>query len=162
MQSIVPNLWFDNNAEEAVDYYCSVFKNSSKGAVLYYDEVSSETAQMPVGSVLTIEFELNGQEFVALNGGPMFKFTEAVSFAVMCDTQEEVDYYWNALTADGGEESMCGWLKDKFGLSWQITPKKLIEMISSSDKAKAGRAMAAMMQMRKIDIAQVESAYHGS
>ncbi len=137
---ITPFLWFDSNAEEAVDFYLSVFDNSRR-----LGEMRTE------GKILTISFELDGQRLTALNGGPMFKFNEAVSFAVRCDSQEEVDYYWSKLTA-GGEEVQCGWLKDKFGLSWQIVPARLPELIKNP------KAMQAMMQMKKLDIAELERA----
>ena len=154
MQKITPFLWFDNNAEEAMKFYTSVFKNSKIGKVSKYPEGSPG----PAGSVMTGSIQIEGQEFVLLNGGPVFKFTEAISFVVTTDSQEETDYYWNKLTADGGKESDCGWLKDKFGLSWQITPKALIDLLSSSDKQKAARVMAAMMTMQKIDIAALQRA----
>jgi predicted 3-demethylubiquinone-9 3-methyltransferase (glyoxalase superfamily) len=153
-QKIVPFFWFDGDAEEAVELYTSLFPNSRKLSESRYPEDSPGTA----GSVMTISFELFGQEFVALNGGPEFKPNEAMSLMVRCDSQEEVDKYWNALTANGGEESMCGWLKDKFGFSWQITPNRLMELVSDPDKEKAQRAMKAMLEMRKIDIAKIEEA----
>jgi predicted 3-demethylubiquinone-9 3-methyltransferase (glyoxalase superfamily) len=144
---ITPFLWFDSNAEEAVEYYLTVFKNSRR-----LDEVrNTDGKQASKGSILTIAFELDGQKFTALNGGPHFKFTEAVSFVVRCDTQEEVDYYWSRLSA-GGTESQCGWLKDKFGLSWQIVPARLPDLI------KHPKAMEAMMKMVKLDIAELERA----
>jgi predicted 3-demethylubiquinone-9 3-methyltransferase (glyoxalase superfamily) len=161
MQKITPFLWFDSNAEEAVNFYASVFKNSKVGKVTRYDESSSKAAGRPEGSVMTMEFELEGQNFVAINGGPHFKFTEAVSFVVDCGSQEEVDYFWEKLTAEGGQESQCGWLKDKYGLSWQITPRVLIEMIGDKDPQKAHRVMEAMLQMKKIDIATLKRAYDG-
>ena len=161
MQKITPFLWFDNNAEEAVNFYVSVFKDSKVGKVTRYDEASSKAAGRPEGSVMTIEFQLAGQNFTAINGGPHFKFTEAVSFVVDCESQQEVDYFWDKLTADGGQESQCSWLKDKFGLSWQITPRILIEMISDKDPQKAQRVMEAMLQMKKIDIATLKRAYDG-
>lgn len=145
-QSITPYLWFDGNAGEAIDFYCSVFKDSKNLGL----------NQLPDGRVMGGSFELNGQRFIALNGGPMFKFTEAVSFYISCETQEEVDYYWEKLTADGGEESMCGWLKDKYGLSWQVVPKALERALYNSDPAKANRAMQAMMKMKKIVISELE------
>ena len=154
-QKITPFLWFDNQAEEAAKFYTSVFKNSRMLRISRYGEGSPG----PVGSVMTAEFTLDGQEFVALNGGPHFKFTEAVSFVVNCETQEEVDYFWQKLTADGGQESMCGWLKDKFGLSWQIVPRILNEMLLDKDPAKAKRAMQAMLQMKKIDISKLKKAF---
>ena len=157
LHKIKPFLWFDKEAEEAAKYYCSVFKNSKMLDVQRYPEGSPA----PAGSVMIASFELEGIQFVALNAGPQFKFTEAISFAVSTETQEETDYYWNKLTADGGQESACGWLKDKFGLSWQITPKRLIDLISSKDKATATRVMQAMMTMHKIDIATLERAANG-
>lgn len=153
-QKIVPFLWFDGDAEKAVELYTSLFPNSKKLEESRYGEEGPGTP----GSVMTINFELFGQEFVALNGGPEFKPTEALSLMVRCDSQEEVDKYWNALTANGGEESMCGWLKDKFGFSWQITPNRLMELISDPDKEKAHRAFHAMLQMQKIDLAKIEEA----
>lgn len=154
MQKITPMLWFDNNAEEAMNLYTSIFKDSKIGRVTRY----GKTGPGPEGGVMTAEFELFGQKFVALNAGPLFKFTEAVSFVVNCESQQEVDYYWNKLTENGGQESQCGWLKDKFGLSWQITPAVLIKLTADPDPKKAGRAMQAMMQMKKIDIAKIEAA----
>jgi predicted 3-demethylubiquinone-9 3-methyltransferase (glyoxalase superfamily) len=161
MQKITPFLWFDNQAEEAAKFYTSVFKNSKVGKNLRYDEASAKAAGRPVGSVLTIEFEIEGQKFTALNGGPEFKFNESVSFVVNCETQEEVDYFWEKLTADGGQESACGWLKDKFGLSWQVTPTVLIGMLNDKDPKKAERVMKAMMQMHKIEINKLKAAYAG-
>ena len=151
-------LWFDHNAEEAVNFYCSVFKNSSVKKTARYGEEGQDTTHMEPGTVMTIEFEVNGQSFLALNAGPVFKFNEAGSFIIYCKDQEEVDYYWNKLTADGGQESQCGWLKDKFGLSWQVTPTILPQIFGGSDKQKAERAMKAMMQMKKIDVAALENA----
>ena len=161
MQKITPFLWFDNQAEEAAKFYTTIFKNSKIGKILRYDEAAAKAAGGPVGSVLTIEFEIEGQKFTALNGGPQFKFNESVSFVVNCETQEEVDYFWEKLTADGGKESACGWLKDKFGLSWQITPRVLIEMLQDKDAEKAGRVMKAMLEMAKIDIKKLKEAYAG-
>jgi len=154
-------LWFDHQAEEAAKFYTSVFKNSKVGKILRYDEATAKAAGGPVGSVLTIEFEIEGQKFTALNGGPQFKFNESVSFVVYCQTQDEVDYFWQKLTADGGQESECGWLRDKFGLSWQVTPTVLIEMLHDKDPKKSGRVMNAMMQMQKIDISKLKAAYAG-
>lgn len=148
MQKITPFLWFDGNAEEAMNFYLSVFKNSK--------QVS--TMPGPGGTVMGVTFELDGLEFIALNAGPMFKFNEAVSFFIKAETQEEIDYYWQRLTADGGEESMCGWLKDKFGLSWQVVPSLLGELLGHQDRDKAGRAMQAMLKMKKIIIADLENA----
>jgi len=161
MQKITPFLWFDDQAEQAAKFYTSVFKNSKVGRILRYDETSAKTAGRPAGSVLTIEFEIGGQKFTALNGGPQFKFNESVSFVVNCETQNEVDYFWEKLTAGGGQESECGWLKDKFGLSWQITPTVLIDMLNDKDPKKAGRVMKAMMQMQKIEINKLKAAYAG-
>lgn len=161
MQKITPFLWFDHQAEEAAKFYTSVFKNSKVGRILRYDEATAKAAGGPVGSVLTIEFEIEGQKFTALNGGPQFKFNESVSFVVYCQTQAEVDYFWQKLTADGGQESECGWLRDKFGLSWQVTPTVLIEMLQDKDPKKSERVMNAMMQMQKIDISKLKAAYAG-
>jgi predicted 3-demethylubiquinone-9 3-methyltransferase (glyoxalase superfamily) len=161
MQKITPFLWFDDQAEDAVKFYNSIFKDSTIGRILRYTEEAAETTGLPVGSVLTIEFEIEGQKFVALNGGPQFKFNESVSFVVNCETQEEVDYFWTKLTANGGEESACGWLKDKFGLSWQITPTVLIDMLHDANLEKSGRVMQAMLQMQKIDIEKLKAAYAG-
>ena len=161
MQKITPFLWFDRQAEEAAKFYTSVFKNSKVGKILRYDEASAKAAGGPVGSVVTIEFEIEGQKFTALNGGPDFKFNESISFVVNCDTQKEVDYFWEKLTADGGQESQCGWLKDKFGVSWQVTPTVLIEMLHDKDAKKSERVMNAMMQMQKIDIEKLQAAYAG-
>jgi predicted 3-demethylubiquinone-9 3-methyltransferase (glyoxalase superfamily) len=161
MQKITPFLWFDHQAEEAAKFYTSVFKNSKVGRILRYDEASAKGAGRPVGSVLTIEFEIAGQKFTALNGGPEFKFNESISFVVNCETQNEVDYFWEKLMADGGQESQCGWLKDKFGVSWQITPTVLIDMLNDKDAKKAERVMKAMMQMQKIDIKTLKDAYAG-
>jgi predicted 3-demethylubiquinone-9 3-methyltransferase (glyoxalase superfamily) len=157
----MPFLWFDNQAEEAAKFYASVFKNSKIGRTLRYDEASAKAAGRPAGSVLTVEFEIEGQKFTALNGGPQFKFNESVSFVVNCKTQEEVDYFWEKLTAGGGQESECGWLKGKFGLSWQVTPTVLIEMLHDKDPKKAERVMKAMMQMQKIEINKLKAAYAG-
>jgi predicted 3-demethylubiquinone-9 3-methyltransferase (glyoxalase superfamily) len=163
MRKITPFLWFDGQAENAVKFYTSIFKDSKVGRTLRYsEEVSKVSASgQSAGSVLTIEFEIEGQKFVALNGGPQFQFNESVSFVVNCKTQKEVDYYWQKLTAGGGEESACGWLKDKFGLSWQITPTVLIDMLHDKDADKAERVMQAMLQMQKIEIAKLKAAYEG-
>lgn len=157
-QKITPFLWFDKNAEEAVNLYTSIFPNSKIITTTRYNSEGAKAAHMPEGTVMTMSFQLEGQNFTAINGGPIFKFTEAISFVVNCDSQEEVDNYWNKLTANGGQESQCGWLKDKFGLSWQIVPKQLIELISSKEGAKAKRAMHAMLQMKKIDIKTIQEA----
>jgi predicted 3-demethylubiquinone-9 3-methyltransferase (glyoxalase superfamily) len=158
MQKITPFLWFNDNAEEAMNFYTSIFKNSKIGKVTRYDEAGSKAAGRPKGSVMTASFNLEGQEFIALNGGPIFKFTEAVSFVVNCETQKEVDYYWEKLT-EGGEESQCGWLKDKFGLSWQIVPTILSQLLSDPDPQKSRNAMQAMLQMKKLDIAKLQEAF---
>jgi predicted 3-demethylubiquinone-9 3-methyltransferase (glyoxalase superfamily) len=157
VQKITPFLWFDNNAEEAVKFYTSIFGNAKIGKVMR----NGDNGPGPKGSVLVMDFELEGQQFNALNGGPMYKFTPAISLFVLCDDQKEVDRLWSKLTADGGKEVQCGWLEDKFGLSWQIVPKVLMEMIGDKDHAKAGRAMAAMMQMVKFDIKKLQAAYDG-
>ena len=152
MQKITTFLWFDTQAEEAMKFYTSVFKNSK----------IVSTMPGPDGKVMTGTFELEGQRFMALNGGPHFKFTEAISLFVNCETQAEVDELWNKLTAGGGAESQCGWLKDKFGLSWQIVPSALGRMFGDKDRAKAGRAMQAMLQMKKLDIAKLQRAFDGN
>jgi predicted 3-demethylubiquinone-9 3-methyltransferase (glyoxalase superfamily) len=152
MSKITPFLWFDNQAEEAVNFYASVFKNSKIGSIVR----NGDGGPGPKGSVLTIAFQLEGQEFVALNGGPHFKFTEAVSFVVNCETQEEVDHFWNKLT-EGGQESQCGWLKDKFGLSWQVVPTILSRLLA--DTKRAGRVVQAFMPMKKLIIADLIKAY---
>jgi predicted 3-demethylubiquinone-9 3-methyltransferase (glyoxalase superfamily) len=158
MQKINPFLWFDSQAEEAAKLYVSIFKNSRIQKVARYPKEAAEKIGRDPGSVMTVEFTLDGVEFVALNGGPQFKFTEAVSFSVNCETQEEIDYFWEKLSADGGETGPCGWLKDKFGLSWQVSPRILGEMLTDPDKAKAERVMSAMMEMDKIDIAALRKA----
>ena len=155
MAKITPNLWFDTQAEEAAKYYTSVFKNSKIGNVSRYGKEGFEVHKMPEGTAMTVEFELDGMQFLALNGGPVFKFNEAVSFVVNCEDQDEVDYYWEKLSAVP-ESEQCGWCKDKFGLSWQIIPKQLGELMSSPDKQKAGRAMQTMLKMKKIVIADLE------
>lgn len=157
-QKITPFLWFDTQAEEAVKHYTSIFKNSKIGTTSRYDEEGARVSGRPKGSVMTIEFELEGQKFTALNGGPLFKFTEAVSFVVNCETQQEVDAFWEKLST-GGEKSQCGWLKDKFGLSWQVVPTVLIEMLQDKDPAKAQRVMHVMLQMTKLDIGKLKQAY---
>ena len=159
-QKITPFLWFDTEAEEAANFYVSIFKNSKIGKITRYDEEASQASGRPLGSVMTVEFQLEGQQFLALNGGPIFKFTEAVSFIVNCETQEEVDFFWSKLSA-GGEESRCGWLKDKFGLSWQVVPIVLNEMLADKDVAKAKRVTHAMLQIDKIDIPTLKKAYDG-
>lgn len=154
MQKIAPFLWFDDQAEEAMHFYTSIFKNSKVGT----DSRYPEGAPGPAGKVMSATFQLEGQEFMALNGGPLFKFTEAISFFVNCETQEEVDELWAKLSA-GGKESQCGWLKDKFGLSWQIIPSTLGRMLGDKDREKAKRVMQAMLKMKKIDIAGLQRAY---
>jgi predicted 3-demethylubiquinone-9 3-methyltransferase (glyoxalase superfamily) len=156
MQTINPCLWFDTQALEAANFYLSVFKNSKLGKVSYY----GEGAPLPKGTVLTVTFQLDGQDFMALNGGPVFKFNEAISFIVNCETQAEIDDYWKKLSA-GGQEVQCGWLKDKYGLSWQIVPTALGQMMSDKDPAKANRAMQALMKMVKLDINGLQKAYNG-
>jgi predicted 3-demethylubiquinone-9 3-methyltransferase (glyoxalase superfamily) len=158
MQKITPFLWFDDKAEEAAALYVSIFKNSRMGSVTRYGEEGSKVAGRPKGSVMTVEFQLDGQDFVALNGGPHFKFTEAVSFVVNCKTQQEVDEFWEKLS-EGGEKGQCGWLKDRYGLSWQVVPTVLEEMLRDKDPEKSERVMKAMLQMRKIGIARLEQAY---
>ncbi len=158
MPKIVPNLWFDTEAEEAAELYCSIFPNSRIVHVSRYTDVTPDR----VGTVLTVDFELDGTRFTGLNGGPQFTFDEAVSFLVECEDQAEVDRYWDALTADGGEESQCGWLKDRFGLSWQIVPRGFNEMIASDDTAAVDRALRAMFTMRKLDLAALQAAYDGA
>jgi len=155
MQKITPFLWFNDQAEEAMNFYTSIFKNSKIGSVSRYGDAGPKQK----GKVMTASFQLDGQEFIALNGGPQFKFTEAISFLVNCETQEEVDYYWEKLLAGGGEESQCGWLKDKFGLSWQVIPVALSKFLADKNPVKAQRAMQAMLQMKKIIIADLKKAY---
>ncbi len=155
IQKIVPFLWFDGKAEEAIKLYTSVFKNSKIINITYWGEGSS----FPKNQVMNGTFELEGQKFYAFDAGPQFKFTEAISFFVNAETQEEIDYFWEKLTANGGEESMCGWLKDKFGVSWQIVPPVLGELLGSKNRAKAAKAMQAMLQMRKIDIKKLKEAF---
>lgn len=156
-QKIKTFLWFDNNAEEAMNFYVSIFKNSKIVGISRYGDAGPG----PKGSVMTATFQLEGQEFIALNGGPLFKFTEAISLSVSCETQEEVDDLWKKLTAGGGAPSQCGWLKDKFGLSWQIVPNALMELASDKDPAKSKRVMEAMLQMSKLDIGKLKAAYDG-
>ena len=158
---ISPFLWYDKEAEDAAKFYCSIFKNSKIGKIARYPKEAAEKIGRPAGSVMTVEFTVDGVEFVALNGGPMYKFTEAVSFNVNCETQDEIDYFWEKLSADGSETGPCGWLKDKFGLSWQVSPRILGEMLADKDAAKAARVMNAMMEMDKIDVAALERAAKG-
>jgi predicted 3-demethylubiquinone-9 3-methyltransferase (glyoxalase superfamily) len=160
VQKITPCLWFDTQAEEAAKFYTGIFKNSKIGSVSRYPEAGQEIHGKPAGSVMVVEFELDGQAFTALNGGPIFKFNEAISFQVFCDTQDELDYYWNKLSEGGDAKAhQCGWLKDKFGASWQIVPKGMAEMMSG-DLKKAQNAFKAMMQMKKLDIAELRRAYN--
>jgi predicted 3-demethylubiquinone-9 3-methyltransferase (glyoxalase superfamily) len=156
MQKITPYLWFDHQAEEAVNFYIGLFKNSKITGVTHY----GDGMPLPAGTVLTIAFQLDGQDFVALNGGPIFKFTEAISLFVNCETQEEVDTLWAKFTAEG-EESMCGWLKDKYGVSWQIIPAGLTDLLYGPDPAKSARAVQCMLTMKKIDLAKIKQAYDG-
>jgi predicted 3-demethylubiquinone-9 3-methyltransferase (glyoxalase superfamily) len=157
MQKITPFLWFDNQAEEAMNFYVSIFKNSKVGTISRYGDAGPG----PKGSVMVASFELDGVKFTALNGGPHFKFTEAISLYVDCETQDEVDYFWGKLTSGGGAPSQCGWLKDKFGLSWQIVPSALPKLLSDPDRDKANRVMQAMLQMQKIDVGKLEAAAKG-
>lgn len=159
MQKIISNLWFDSQAEEAVKYYVSIFKNSKTGKISRYGKEGFEFHGKPEGTAMTIEFELEGQTFLALNGGPQFKFNEAISFIVNCDTQEELDYYWEKLGAGGDPNAqVCGWLKDKYGLSWQIVPTILGDLVTGQDAAKSGRIMNAMLTMKKLDIEALKNA----
>jgi predicted 3-demethylubiquinone-9 3-methyltransferase (glyoxalase superfamily) len=158
MQRITTFLWYDQEAEAAAKFYCSIFKSSK---ILKTERYKAEAGPFPKGGVMTVQFELDGQEFIAMNGGPQFKFTEAISLAIACKDQKEIDYYWKALLAGGGEESMCGWLKDKYGLSWQVYPPVLVGMLADKDAKKAKRTMDAMMQMRKLDLKKLKEAYDG-
>jgi predicted 3-demethylubiquinone-9 3-methyltransferase (glyoxalase superfamily) len=157
VQKVTPFLWFDHQADEAAAFYTSVFPNSRVTGVTHY----GEGAPIPAGTVMTVAFELDGQKFTALNGGPHFKFTEAISFVVHCDTQQEVDHFWDRLSGDGGEVIQCGWLKDKFGVTWQIVPTAFIEMMKDQDAPRKGRVMKAMMKMKKLVIADLEAAWRG-
>jgi predicted 3-demethylubiquinone-9 3-methyltransferase (glyoxalase superfamily) len=158
MDKVSPCLWFDGNAEAAAQLYTSLIPNSR---IVSVDKSPGDTPSGPKDSVITVEFTLAGRSYIGLNGGPDFKFTEAISLSIDCDDQAEVDRYWDALIADGGEPSVCGWLKDRFGLSWQVVPRRLTEMYASPDRAAAERAMQAMLQMRKLDIAELERAFAG-
>ena len=160
MQKITPFLWFDHQAEEAAHFYVAIFKNSRIESIARYDEEAAKASGRRAGSVMTVAFALDGQDFVALNGGPHFKFTEAISFVVNCETQDEVDHFWEKLSA-GGQEVQCGWLKDRYGVSWQIVPTVLPEMLQDKDPEKARRVMAAMLKMIKIDVAALKHAYEG-
>jgi predicted 3-demethylubiquinone-9 3-methyltransferase (glyoxalase superfamily) len=158
MQKITPFLWFDDKAEEAAKFYVSIFKNSKIGTITRYGEAGAEASGRPKGTAMVVTFQLNGQEFMALNGGPHFKFSEAISFVVNCQTQREVDRLWEKLS-EGGEEGQCGWLKDKYGLSWQIVPTILSKMVQNKDAQKSERVMSAMLKMHKIDIKTLKQAY---
>jgi len=159
-QKITPCLWFDTEAEEAAKFYCSIFKDSKIGKISRYTKAGQDVHHKPPGSVMVVEFEIEGQTFTALNGGPNFKFSEAISLQIRCETQAEVDYFWGTLT-QGGQEGPCGWLKDKYGLSWQVFPKVLRKMLMDSDADKSGRVTNAFMKMKKLDIAKLEQAYRG-
>jgi predicted 3-demethylubiquinone-9 3-methyltransferase (glyoxalase superfamily) len=160
VQKIMPFLWFDKQAEGAARFYASIFINSWVGEVTRYGKEGYEVHGMEEGTVMTVDFEIEGQKFVALNGGPVFKFNEAISFQVLCETQEEVDYYWDKLSEGGDEKAQqCGWLKDRYGVSWQIVPKVLVEMIQDKDVKKSQKAMKAMLQMQKLDIETLRQAY---
>jgi predicted 3-demethylubiquinone-9 3-methyltransferase (glyoxalase superfamily) len=162
IQKITPCLWFDDQAAEAVEFYTAVFRNSKIVNIARYGEAGHEIHGKPAGAVLTVAFELDGQAFTALNGGPIFKFNEAISFQVNCETQEEVDYYWEKLCEGGDKKAQqCGWLKDKYGVSWQVVPRVLPEMLTDSDYEKSQRVMNAMLQMKKIDIDKLKRAYAG-
>lgn len=154
-------LWFDNQAEEAAKFYTSIFKDGKLGRKQFYGKEGFEFHQRPEGSLMTIDFEANGMKFQALNGGPVFQFNESMSLVITCEDQKEVDHYWEKLTAQGGQEVQCGWLKDKFGVSWQVVPKAFEEMMHSPNKAGASRAMAAMFTMKKFDIAKLQKAFEG-
>ncbi|MGH7274436.1 MAG: VOC family protein [Nitrospiria bacterium] len=160
MQKITPCLWFEHQAEEAVKFYTSIFKNSKIGPITRYSESGAKISGRPKATVMTVTFEINGQEFMALNGGPIFKFTEAISFIVNCETQKELDHYWDKLSEDGDKKAQqCGWLKDKYGVSWQIVPKILSELLCDKDRKKIEKVMAALLQMKKLDIAVLKRAY---
>jgi predicted 3-demethylubiquinone-9 3-methyltransferase (glyoxalase superfamily) len=162
IQQITPCLWFDSQAEEAAKFYTSVFKNSKIGKISRYGKEGFEIHGKPEGTVMTVEFEINGQTFTALNGGPVFQFNEAISFQINCETQEEIDYYWNKLSEGGDKNAQqCGWLKDRYGLSWQVIPKMIGDLVGSPDSEKSQRAMKAMLQMEKLDIAKLKQAYEG-
>ncbi len=159
--TITPCIWFDTQAEEAANLYCSVFPNSKITSISHYPDAGQDVHGKTAGSVMVVAFALEGQPFTALNGGPQIKHSEAVSFQIMCETQSDVDHFWGKLTADGGQEGPCGWLKDKFGVSWQVVPAAIPRMMSDPDATKSARVMNAFMQMKKIDIAAVERAYWG-
>ncbi len=159
-QKITPFLWFDTQAEEAASFYVSIFKNSRITGLARYDDEGAKAAGRPKGSVMTVQLELDGQEFVALNGGPMFKFTQAISFVVNCETQDEVDHFWEKLSA-GGQQVQCGWLTDQFGVPWQVVPTILGQLLQDKDPDKSRRVMAAMLKMKKLDIEGLRNAYEG-
>ena len=161
MQKITPFLWFKDNAEAAAKFYTSIFKKSKLGTIARYEKAGEKVSGRPAGSVMTVEFQIEGQDFIALNGGPLFKFNESISFVVNCMTQAEVDYYWKKLTAGGGKPVQCGWLKDKFGVSWQVVPTALNELMSGKDAAKSQRVMEAMLKMVKLDIKKLKAAARG-
>ncbi|MFZ2018494.1 MAG: VOC family protein [Methyloceanibacter sp.] len=160
-QKITPCLWFDTEAEDAAKFYCSIFENSKIEQVSRYVDAGQEIHRKKAGSVMVVAFQLEGQKFVALNGGPQFKFDEAISFQISCQTQKEVDYFWSKLTAQGGKEGPCGWLKDKFGLSWQVAPTPLIEMMLDKDANRVARVTNAFLKMKKFDIEALKRAYDG-
>jgi predicted 3-demethylubiquinone-9 3-methyltransferase (glyoxalase superfamily) len=160
LKGITSNLWFDHQAEEAANFYVSIFPSSKVGRVTRYSSPASEVAGQLAGAVMTVEFELNGMPFIGLNGGPMFKFTEAISFVVNCESQEEIDHFWSRLS-EGGSEEQCGWLKDRFGVSWQVVPTELGKLLST-DRARSERVMAALLKMKKLDLPVLRAAYEGT
>jgi predicted 3-demethylubiquinone-9 3-methyltransferase (glyoxalase superfamily) len=162
LQKITSHLWFDRQAEEAARFYTGIFKNSNIGKITHYGKEGFDIHKMPEGTVMTVEFTLEGHQFIALNGGPIFKFNESISFMVNCEDQQELDYYWNKLSAGADPKSQqCGWLKDKFGLSWQVSPVQLADMFSDEDRERSERVMKAMLQMKKLDLRKLEEAYEG-
>ena len=162
-QRISPCLWFDDQAEDAAEFYVGIFENSRIVSTVRYGEAGHDVHQRPAGSVMTVDFDLDGTRFTALNGGPVFEFNEAISFQIFCDSQEEIDRYWDALTAGGDPKAQqCGWLKDRYGVSWQVVPKGMEEMLRDPDSPAATRAMEAMLQMKKIDMRQLQTAYDGA
>ncbi len=161
MRGITPNLWFDDQAEEAANFYCELFDDAEVGDVMRYGEATKEVSQKEPGSVMTVSWRIGDTQFTGINGGPQFKFNEAVSFEIRCEDQDEVDYFWEKLTADGGAESACGWCRDKFGVSWQVVPEGLTELLTEGDTEKIERATAAMLKMQKLDIAALRQAAEG-
>jgi predicted 3-demethylubiquinone-9 3-methyltransferase (glyoxalase superfamily) len=161
MKGITPNLWFDGQAEDAAKFYCEVFDDAEIGSIMRYGEATKEVTDQEPGSVMTISWRIGDTQFVGINGGPQFQFSEAVSFEIRCEDQDEVDYYWEKLTADGGAESQCGWCKDKFGVSWQVVPEGLNELLSEGDTERIERATAAMLKMQKLDIGELRRAADG-